>query len=115
MNQKPQLMLDQFKCCGVSRNGAKGYTIYKLQNSQNFGNGKPQVPESCCTRPGDQSAVSQCVLTPTDPNLVHQEVSKPCVVFELVNCLTNGHPQDCYVKMKDFVKVSRRLVEPSLS
>ena len=68
-------MSAQFKCCGVSRNGAKGYTIYRLQNSQNFGNGKPQVPESCCVKQGDNTAASQCASTPQNADLVHQDVS----------------------------------------
>ncbi|CAG2180329.1 unnamed protein product [Oppiella nova] len=74
-----------FRCCGISVNGAKGYQIYQRQNRPSFGGGtgKDKVPKSCCKDPnGNQERT--CTQTPDDPLQVYQE--------------------DCYAKMKDFVK-----------
>lgn len=72
---------EHFKCCGISTgNNTKGFQIWLSRNS--YFTAKRKIPESCC-KTKEKLVVEECQSEPKD---------------------TNANLDDCYEKMKDFVK-----------
>ncbi|KAH9407214.1 hypothetical protein TYRP_012764, partial [Tyrophagus putrescentiae] len=79
-----------FRCCGIAENGKLGYTIYQRNNQQYKNSAKRSVPRSCCRDLRNEASVETCVANPD--NVKH-----------------TWH-DDCYDKMKSFVKGHALLV-----
>ncbi|KAH7639076.1 tetraspanin-11-like protein [Dermatophagoides farinae] len=79
-----------FHCCGIELDGQHGYTIYR-QNNPIFGsNNRRRVPRTCCLNLRDESSVERCMMEPENP--------------------THTYHDDCYDRMKNFVKGHAMLV-----
>ncbi|KAF7496647.1 Tetraspanin-11 [Sarcoptes scabiei] len=79
-----------FHCCGIEIDNHPGYVIY-LKNNPFFSTSqRKKVPRSCCMNLRDESSIERCMAEPSNP--------------------THTYHDDCYDKMKNFVKGHAMLV-----
>lgn len=74
---------EQFKCCGLRTSiTSRSSDIWHKENRAYFDRNR-MVPESCCKKRNTPSEIQDCQANPRDDN---------------------SYSEDCYMKMKDFVK-----------
>ncbi|KAI2796532.1 hypothetical protein BLOT_015739 [Blomia tropicalis] len=79
-----------FRCCGIAVENRPGYTIYTRNNQYFKTSTRRKVPRSCCIYPRDENSVESCMNEPSNSKYTFHD--------------------DCYVRMKNFVKGHALLV-----
>lgn len=80
----------QFECCGITSKPARGYELWKRENSRFRNENGPLVPESCCRTKADDAVKRSC--QGKNPRR------------------DDTYYDGCYERMKEFVKSHALLV-----